>query len=118
MSIRAATFAQRLNDRVTFRRPVLNADGDATGWTLIASDVHAAVDGAKASGAERAVADGTRSVAGYTVWVRSDIVERFAITVADRIEWKGKFLDVKDAPDQGLHGRMIALYCEAGVNRG
>lgn len=118
MSIRAATFAQRLNDRVTFRRPVLDENGDAVDWTLIVRNAHAAVDGAKANGPERTVVDGTRSVAGYTVWVRSDVVKRFGLTVADRGEWKGRYLDIKDAPDQGLQGRLIALFCEVGVNKG
>lgn len=118
MSIRALTYAQRLNDRVHIERVQLDANGDAAGWLRVASDVHAAVDGAKANGAERFSADGTRSVGGYTVWLRSDVVQRFAVTVADRLVWKGRLLDVKDAPDQGLQGRLIALLCEAGVNAG
>ena len=116
MSIRAATSAQRLNDRMTFSRPVLDANGDAVSWSLIASNVRVAVDGQKAN--ERTVADGLRSVGGYTVWIRSEEVKRFGLTVADRGEWKGKFLDIKDAPDQGLQGRLIALMCEVGVNKG
>lgn len=118
MSIRASTFAQRLNDRMTFRRPVLDANGDPINWQLIVRDMRVAVDGAKASGAERVSAEGTRSVAGYTVWARAEEVARFGLTVRDRGEWNGKFFDIKDAPDQGLQGRLIALFCEAGVNQG
>jgi head-tail adaptor len=118
MSIRAHVSAPRLNARVTFQRPVIDANGDITDWTLIVPDVHAAVDGAKAGGAEREAADGTRSVAGYTVWVRSDILTRFGITVLDRVVWKSRFLNIRDIPDQGLEGRFIAMFCEAGVNKG
>jgi head-tail adaptor len=122
MSIRASTSAQRLNDRVRFERAVLDDNGDITSWRLL-GECAAAVDGAKAVGAERVVADGTRSVGGYTVWVRSEIVQRWALTVADRAVWLRRrnglvYLDVKDAPDQGLRGRLIGLVCEAGVNRG
>jgi head-tail adaptor len=119
MSIRAHTSAQRLSDRVHLERASRDtATGDVTGWLRLASSVQAAVDGAKARGAERVVADGTRSVAGYTVWLRADVVQRFAIAVDDRVLWKGRALDIKDAPDQGLQGRLIALLCEAGVNQG
>lgn len=118
MSIRAHTTAQRLNDRVSFERPQRDSNGDPSSWLRLATDVHAAVDGAKASGAENVAADGTRSVGGYTVWIRADIVQRFGITIADRVVWKGRYLDIKDAPDQGLQGRLIALLCEAGVNAG
>jgi head-tail adaptor len=118
VSIRAHASAPRLNARVTFQRAVADANGDITGWTEIVRDVHAAVDAAKASSAEREAAEGTRSVAGYTVWVRSDIPIRFGITVLDRVVWKGRFLNIRDIPDQGLEGRFIAMFCEAGVNKG
>lgn len=117
MSIRASTDARRLNDRVRFERATRDANGDVTGWTLL-KECYAAVDGAKASGAERVIADGTRSIGGYTVWVRSDIVKRFGPTVADRIVWGSRILDIKDAPDQGLSGRLIAFMCEVGANKG
>lgn len=118
MSIRASTSAQRLNERVTVRRPVLDSNGDAVDWALVVENMRAGVDGAKASGAERVVAEGTRSVSGYTVWARAEEVARFGIDVTYRIEWRGKFLDVKDIPDQGLQGRLLALFCEVGVNKG
>lgn len=122
MSIRASTSAQRLNDRVRFERAVLDANGDIASWTLL-GECAAAVDGAKAVGPERVVADGTRSVGGYTVWVRSEIVQRWALAVADRAVWLHRpnglvYLDIKDAPDQGLRGRLIGLVCESGVNKG
>lgn len=117
MSIRASTDARRLNARVRFDRAQRDANGDVTGWLPLVT-CWAAVDGAKASGAERVIADGTRSMAGYTVWVRSDIVKRFAPTVADRIVWGSRILDIKDAPDQGLSGRLIAFMCDAGANKG
>lgn len=118
MSIRAYVAPQRLDERVTVSRPVRDANGDVTSWTPVARNVHAGIDGAKAIGAERVVADGTRSVSGYTVWMRSDVIYRFSIAVDDRIEWKGRHFDIKDIPDQGLRGRMLALFCEAGINKG
>lgn len=118
MSIRASTSAQRLTERMTFRRPVLNDAGDIIDWALIVRDMRVGVDGAKANGPERTVVDGTRSVAGYTVWARAEEVERFALDVTCRGEWKGKLFDIKDIPDQGLQGRLLALFCEVGVNQG
>lgn len=115
MSIRAHTSAQRLTEEVRFERKTKDANGDPTGWALLCK-CRAAVDGDKAN--ERVVADGMRSVMGYTVWVRSDIVKRFGPTLDDRIVWKGRLLDVKGIVDQGLAGRMIPLRCEAGVNPG
>lgn len=120
MSIRASTSAQRLNDRIRLERPVLDDNGDITGWTPL-GECAAAVDGAKAS--ERVVADGTRSVSAYTVWVRADIVQRWAVAENDRAVWLRRrnglvYLDIKSAPDQGARGRLIGLVCESGVNKG
>jgi head-tail adaptor len=117
MSIRASVFAQRLNERVWIERATRDANGDISGWSLLVA-CRAAVDGAKARDAEAVIAGGTRSMGGYTVWVRSDIVKRFEPTVADRVVWGSRYLDVKDAPGQGLPGRLIALICEAGANKG
>lgn len=117
MSIRAYVSAQRLDEVVTVKRATRDGNGDVTSWATVVC-TRAAVDGAKASGAERFVADGVRSVSGYTVWMRADVVERFSIAVDDRIEWKSRYLDIKDIPDQGLRGRMLALFCEAGINKG
>lgn len=118
MSIRAHAVAQRLNTRITFQRTVTDANGDVIGWTEIVRDIDAAVDGAKATGPEREAAEGTRSVSSYTVWVRSEVPIRFDIDVTDRILWKGKILNIRDIPDQGLEGRLVALFCEAGINKG
>lgn len=123
MSIRAHTSAQRLTERVRFERPVLDGNGDAAGWSPLGSSTSysAAVDGEKAN--ERVVADGQRSVGGYTVWIRSDVFERLQLAVNDRVVWlrprrADVYLDIKSAADQGLRGRMIPLVCEAGINKG
>lgn len=118
MSIRASTNAQRLNDRMTFRRPRLDDNGDVVEWDLVVRDMRVGVDGAKANGPERVAADGTRSVAGYVVWARAEEVQRFSLDLTCRGEWKGKYFDIKDIPDQGLQGRLLALLCEIGVNQG
>jgi head-tail adaptor len=86
-------------------------------WPLL-KEVWAAVDGAKASGAEPNAGDGIKSQRDYTVWVRADIVKRLAITLVDRIYWKGKVLNIKDMPDQQLRGRWIAIICNTGLNAG
>lgn len=124
MSIRASVSAQRLNDRVRFERPAIDGNGDVVGWTLL-GECAAAIDGAttKPFNAERVVADGLRSAGYYTIWVRSEIVKRWALAVNDRITWLRRpngqvIFDIRDAPDQGLRGRLIGLYCESGVNKG
>lgn len=123
MSIRAHTTAQRLTERVRFERPLLDANGDAAGWSPLGSSTSyaAAIDGEMAN--ERSVADGQRSVGGYTVWIRADVFQRLQLAVNDRAVWlrpnrAAVYLDIKSAADQGLRGRMIPLVCEAGVNKG
>lgn len=118
MSIRAKVRAQRLNDIVTFQRVTRDEYGQVSGWTDLVRDVPAAVDGAKAFNAEKVIANGVGSASNYTVWVRSDVVDRFGPTTHDRIVWKSKVLDIKDDPDQGLRGRLIAFICQAGVSEG
>lgn len=122
MSIRAHVDARRLDTRGRFERPARDANGDVAGWSRLGDgDVWAAVDGMKASGAERVVTDGTRSVYGYTVWVRADVIKRLGVKVTDRFVWTWNDdmpLDILDLPDQGLRGRLMACMCEAGVNAG
>jgi head-tail adaptor len=121
MSIRSFTDGRRLDQRVDFERntPTRSSSGDSVdSWRAIARQVHAAVDGAKASAIEPQVAGEIMSQADYTIWVRADIITRFAITVADRVVWKGRAMNIKDIPDQQLRGRFMAVICIAGVNAG
>jgi SPP1 family predicted phage head-tail adaptor len=119
MSIRANVDARRLDQRVTIQRRTLTkgATGENAETFPDLVECWAAVDGAKAN-AEPNLTDGIKSQADYTVWVRSDIVKRFSVTVMDRIQWKSKVFNIKDMPDQQLRGRLIALICNTGLNAG
>ncbi len=120
MSIRSNMDARRADQRIEFHRRTLtrSASGEQVeSWPLL-KECWAAVDGAKASGAEPELVGGIKSQRDYTVWVRADIVKRLAITLADRIYWKGKELNIKDMPDQQLRGRWIAIICNTGLNAG
>jgi len=118
MSIRANVDARRLDQRIEFHRRTLTqaASGEQVESWPLHKECWAAVDGAK--GSEPNVGEGIKSQRDYTVWVRADIVKRFAITVMDRIYWKGKELNIKDMPDQQLRGRLIAIVCNTGLNAG
>lgn len=118
MSIRSHMDARRADQRIEFHRRTLTrlASGEnVESWPLL-KECWAAVDGAK--GSEPNLSDGIKSQRDYTVWVRADIVKRLAITVMDRIYWKGKALNIKDMPDQQLRGRWIAIICNTGLNEG
>lgn len=118
MSIRSNVDARALNERVRFIRKTV--DQDANGFpTQTETDlgtVWAKVDGLKAS--ERYVAAGERAVGAVTIWVRSEVVTRLALTAADIVEWKGQRYDIEDIPDQQLRGRLIAIFAKRGLNEG
>lgn len=108
-----------MDQRVRFERnyPTQDSNGDPVPHWVAVVECWAGVDGAKAS-AEPYITDGIRSEADYTIWIRADIKERFAITVVDRVVWKDDPYDIKDMPDQQLRGRMIALMVNRGINDG
>jgi head-tail adaptor len=121
MSIRSFVDGRRLDQRVTFERntPTRSSGGDeVASWASIVRNVHAAVDGAKASSPEPEVAGEIMSQRDYTVWVRADIITRFSISLADRVVWGSRILNIKDIPDQQLRGRMMAVICNTGLNAG
>lgn len=120
MSIRANVDARRLDQRVTFQRntPTQAASGDLVDSWGYLIECAAAVDGAKAFGAEPAIGGSTLSRSDSTVWVRADIITRFSITPADRLVFKSKVFNIKDIPDQQLRGRMMAVICNTGLNAG
>lgn len=123
MSIRANVDPRRLDQRIRFERKVVQQDPvtlDITEtWSLLI-ECWCAVDGVKASERWRDpdLSGGLQTISDYTVWVRSDIVERFAITEADRAVWGSKAMDIKDVLDQQLRGRMIPLIMQVGANHG
>jgi SPP1 family predicted phage head-tail adaptor len=119
VSIRANVDRARLNERVTVWRKTLAQDAvtgaDEETWASLVV-CWAAVDGVPAR--EARAADALQSIQDYTVWIRADILTRFAITQNDRITWRGKTLDIQGIPDQQLRGRLIAIIARAGVNDG
>lgn len=118
MSIRANVDARRLNERVRFERAVETQTSSGSivpTWALIV-ECWAGVDGAKAN--EAYIADGTRSLRDYVFWIRADVFVRFALTVKDRIVWKGSVFNIGDIPDQGLTGRLITVIARTGLNEG
>jgi SPP1 family predicted phage head-tail adaptor len=120
MSIRGKLRAQSLDDRVAFERKTeirTSSGGMTSTWAPVAT-VYARVDGAKASSPEPVAADGIRTQRDYTVWVRADVVKRFTLTPLDRVNWKGRLMNIADIPDHGLRGQVIAVICRAGLNGG
>lgn len=120
MTVRSYVQPRRFDQRVTFQRntPTQSSTGDMVdSWANLVT-CWAAVDGAKARGAEPEVSDQIISMRGYTVWIRSELVSRFSITVQDRISWNGRLLNIKDMPDQQKRGNLIAVMCDSGLNKG
>lgn len=120
MSVRARFNARKLDQWVRFDRKVETkaTNGDiAVSWAPKVS-CWAAIDGAKAFGAEPYVTDGIRSVSDLTVWIRADIFTCNRLVLTDRMFWQGQPYDIKDIPNQQLRGRFIALFVTAGVNLG
>jgi head-tail adaptor len=124
MSIRSNVDAREFDQRVAFERRVETATGTGgttVTWTRLGGSPTATywakVDGAKASG-EPYIADGIRSPADYTFWIRADVFTRLGLVLTDRIVWKGENFDISDMPDQQLRGRKIALIAQRGLNDG
>jgi head-tail adaptor len=117
MSIRANVDARRMDQRIAIQRKTSVSDGAGgftVTWSNLASNVHAAVDGAKATPSEPNYG-GIRSVSDYTVWIRADVFERLSLTTVDRVVWNGQNFDIVDMPNQQLRGRLIALIVRAGL---
>lgn len=119
MSIRANVDRAALNERVAFTREAVtqNEFGDPVVAQASLGTFWARVDGTKAG--ERfqdpELASGVQTVSSYTVWIRSDVFERLALTTADKLTWRGKVMDILDIPDQQLRGRLIAVICRQGL---
>jgi head-tail adaptor len=127
MSIRARINPRVLDQRVRFERLAEPATRSASGepaaaWGHLCT-CWAKVDGGKASGPEPYVGDQTLSVRDYVVWIRAEVFTQFRIRVADRLLWQRQggddvVLNVADIPDQGLRGRLIAVFCSDGRTQG
>lgn len=118
MSIRSNVDARALDQRIELQRRTATPDpqgGELVTWVKIAS-CWAKVDGTAAN--EAAKADVILSLSAYTFWVRSDIVQRFAIVMTDRIVWNGQAYNISDMPNQQLRGRLAALIARTGANDG
>lgn len=122
MSIRSNVDARALDQRIRIERKTETRDADGhrtVSWALVIS-CWAAVDAKKVGERwqEPEISSGVRSVSEYTVWIRADIVERYAVRIDDRVTWKGRIMDIKDMPDQQLRGRLAALIVRVGPNNG
>jgi len=122
MSIRSNVDARRFDQRITIQRNTVFVDDNGNRSDVWADVVAcwAAVDGKKVGERwqEPEIASGISSVSESTMWIRADIISRYAVTVADRVVWKSKVYDIKDIPDQQLRGRLAALIVREGVSNG
>lgn len=122
MSIRSNVDAREFDQRIAFERRVETATGTGgttVTWTRLGgltAMYWARVDGAKAS--EPYIADGIRSPADYTFWIRADVFERLGLLLSDRIVWKGDPYNISDIPDQQLRGRKISIAAQRGLSDG
>lgn len=123
MSIRANVDANALNERITIQRltETQNATtGDLTSsWATLVT-CWARVDGEKATDRfqEPLEADQIQSVRLFTIWIRANITQRYALRERDRISWRGRVLDVVEVRDQQLRGELTVLMCREGLTNG
>lgn len=121
MSIRSNVDRGEFDQRIRLERNTITYDASnypTPNWGLLIA-CWARVDATKVNGrSEPETAGAIQSVGDYRIWVRSDIMKRFSLTVADRVVWRGQYFDIKDIPDQQWRGRKIALICQAGQNNG
>lgn len=120
MSIRSNVDARGLDQRILIER---NFGTQASPGTIVADwqplvVCWAKVDAAPAKGVEPYLTAGTRSRTDMVMWIRADIKDRYALTLLDRVIWKGMIHDIKDMPDQQLRGRLVALIVNSGINSG
>lgn len=120
MSIRSFVNPRRLDQRIRFERntPTQDGNGDPVDNWAVVGKSWAAVDGALARDPEPYVAGAIVSKQDYTVWIRSDVMQRYGLRVRDRVHWNDTYFDIKDMPNQQLRGRLIAFTMSAGENVG
>jgi len=111
--------AAALTERITFERVTLTSDGgggSTEAWTTQYSCAARVMPmtGSKA-GNEQATADKLQAVVNYMVTVRRS-TETAAITAKDRIDWRGKKMQIRAIADSGPSPLYMEIICEAGVN--
>lgn len=118
MSIRAYDNPRERDQWVVVERntPLRQPQGsEKADWQKLAG-AFMRVDGAKAG--EPFVADGVRTVRGYTFWAPAVFITRHCVTTADRLRWNGRVFDITDLPDQQVRGRLMPVLANAGLNAG
>lgn len=118
MSVRSNVDRAGLNERISLQRKsvVLEDEGAHRDvWSELGT-CWAKADAIKAG--ERYRDAKVTQVDGYTLWIRAEVFQHYGLTTNDRVEWRGRFLDISDIPDQQLRGRLVALFCVGGLNNG
>ena len=113
MARRASTIS--LDERVTFERATNVSDGGGGSTLTWATYFTCAAMVEAISGRERANADQTQSPRNYrvTLWRSS---ETAGLTTRDRLDWRGKKMQIRFIADEGPRPLYLMLDCEAGVN--
>jgi SPP1 family predicted phage head-tail adaptor len=120
LSIRSNIDARSLDQRITIQAQVHERSSTGTlitSWSTVI-ECWARMDATMAKERmERMAAAEVNQVNAYTCWVRADIVQRFAITTAMRVMWRGFPFDIQDIPDNTLRGRLTALFLQGGLSK-
>ena len=113
MARRASTIS--LDERVTFERATNVSDGGGGSTLTWATYFTCAAMVEAISGRERANADQTQSPRNYRVTLRRSS-ETAGLTTRDRLDWRGKKMQIRFIADEGPRPLYLMLDCEAGVN--
>ena len=123
MARREFTSAQSFDQRVTAERKATTADpvtGFVTEAWVALGTFWVSIDSQKLSERlkEPIVADTLQSPYDFIVSMRAETFVRLGIIVADRLVWKGEYLDVKDILEGQLRSRITKLAVRRGMNDG
>lgn len=119
MTIRSNVDAREFDRRGEFQRQSRSQNG-ATGeitvtWIRVGVPIWCRLDSMPAK--ERFAAEKVNQVRAYTLWVRADVVKRFALDASMRFVTRGMPpFNIVDIPDNGLRGRKTAVFLEAGLS--
>lgn len=120
MSIRSNVDARRLDQRIKFQSKLEvqnSTSGYVTQTWVDVAEVYAAVDALKNID-ERLEAAKINQIDLYTVWIRSDVINRFSINSNMRILWKNNPFDIKSILHNQLRGRLTAIMITGGLSQG